>query len=273
MNGLPFSMNFQKKPPLYAIDDHQINDLLMVSSVHPNIGLWLQRINHFPYQKSPYLRTFTGIMLFERFSPWADPWADDYTTKLFHFYYNLAASQRYDQPFFNGNGLLDVNYGNRLINVSDHVFDIPDSITLSNDSPEYAIITYLQRNYTELDIWMSHGRDYLDFYAKRRLIISPFSTINLSTENILFCSIVVSGLGNQTASSLEIPDDLNYELIDVKLQEITDIIETEYPYLNKCISSIDYEINCISEVVHNSESNRLDVNGSYRFNWLECAPI
>ncbi len=56
-------MNFPIKPPLYALDENQINDLVYAQEFHDNIIPWLKKIDHFPIFKGWGVSYFSGLLL------------------------------------------------------------------------------------------------------------------------------------------------------------------------------------------------------------------
>ncbi|MCH2244701.1 MAG: hypothetical protein MK111_08680 [Crocosphaera sp.] len=260
-------MSFTIKPPLYAVDASQVNDLLFAYNFHSNIKNWIRNIKNFPIEKGSSLSTSTGLLLFERFSPWFDNWCSDYTTKLYEFYKYISESIYYNEAYFNGYGLLDEDYGDMLIGVEAYDFNIPPSITLTNSTNNFVSITYFQRSYTGTFVYFNRMDSDVDIYIKRRILIEPFSVIKLSTENILCCSMVLNGANNLTPTDVGIPSGLNYLEWDYHLNEIKETINNSYPKLRQKINQIDYEVICTSGGSYDINSSSFTIDHSYEQNF------
>lgn len=261
-------MSFSIKPPLYAVDANQINDLLYAENFHSNIGSWLRNIKNFPIEKRFSFGGSTGLLLFERFTPWVDNWCEDYTTKLYQFYKYISLSSSYQSPYFNGYGLLDSNYGNMLVDQEDYDFNIPPSITLTNSANQFISITYLQKSYSENFIYFDRVDSNVEMWIKRVVRIPPLSVVKLLTENILCCSMVLNAPNDLTPSNVGIPNGLDYEKWDDHLNNITAIIDNNYPYLHKRIAQIDYKVTCSSWVQYDQASEELTAHLNYEHEWI-----
>ena len=261
-------MTFTIKPPLYGLDSYQINDLLLADNFHSNIASWLRTIDHFPIEKRSTVGESTGLLLFERFSPWHDNWCSDYTTKLYQLYKYLSESSFYQRSYFNGYGLLDTDYGDMLQNQPYYSFNIPPSITLTNPTDKLVSVTYLQRSYEDNYIYFDRISSNADIYIKRVIRIPPNSDVKLSTENILCCSMVLNAVDSLTPIDVGIISGLNYLDWDEHLDNIKEIIDNSYPYLHKKINQIDYKIICTSGGVHDTSTGYLTVDLDYELEWI-----
>lgn len=261
-------MTFSIKPALYGLDYHQINDLLLADNFHSNIASWLRTIDHFPIEKGSSSNASTGLLMFERFSPWSDGWCSDYTTKLYQLYKYLSESSYYQRSYFNGYGLLDTEYGDILQNEPSYNFNIPPSITLSNPTDKLISVTYLQRSYTDSYVYFFGISRLVDIYIKRVIRIPPLSNVILSTEKILCCSMVVNAVDNLTPIEVGIISGLDYLDWDKHLDDIKDIINDNYPYLHQRINHIDYKIVCRSGAQHDTTTGNLIADLIYTLEWI-----
>ncbi|MDJ0661577.1 MAG: hypothetical protein QNJ42_19130 [Crocosphaera sp.] len=261
-------MNFPIKPPLYALDPNQINDLVYAKNIHNFIGNWLAQSEHFPIYKGFNSSVHTGLLLFERFTPWFDNWCSNYSTKLYEFYKYISETYYYFYPYFNGYGLLDENYGNALDNELDFNFNIPSILTLTNPTDKLITITYLEKSYQESEIYFNKISNNVELYVKQIIRLSAFSNITIDTDQILFCSMVVNSSDNLDPNQVGIPMGLDYTEMDNYLEQIKTIIDNNFPYLNKRIKQIDYTLNMTSGGQYDNTSGNLTTYLDYQFNYV-----
>lgn len=261
-------MNFSLKPPLYALDTNQIYDLIYAQNIHNFIGNWLEGIEHFPIHRGFGGGSNTGLLLFERFTPWLDNWCKDYSTKLYEFYKYLSSSFYYNYRFFNGYGLIDYNYGDQLESEPIYNFNIPPSITLTNSTDKPISITYLEKSYKEDNIYFNQVYNSVEIYIKRIIRIDAFSSVQISTDNILFASMVLNSEDNLEPQEIGIPKGLNYLEIDDYLEEIKEIIDNNFPFLHQIIKQINYKVNCISGGYYDISTGDFTTELDYQFEYI-----
>lgn len=235
-------MIFTIKPPLYALDQDQTHDLVYCDKLHKNIKSWLDQIKHFPIVSNNSRKYDSGLLLFDRFTPYLYPWCNEYSQKIYDFYSFIGNSYYYQEPWFNGYGISGLNYGELLSNEETYNFNIPNSINITNNSGHWVTIGYLSKNHEESGLYLLHIEPNIDIFSKRFIYIPPNSSYTFATTNILFCSMVLSSRGDITGKVTGIPDELLYDKFEEITEPIKEIILNNFPFLNLCLAQIDYEL-------------------------------
>ncbi len=271
-------MNYPIKPPLYALDRDQTHDLVYCAKLHRNIKAWLYNINLFPIVADNSNHWDSGLLLFDRYTPYLYPWCDGYSQKIYDFYSFIGNSYYYDKPWFNGYGISGLNYGKMLTDEDDYDFNIPEYITINNQSDDWVTIGYLTKAYEETELYFLHIIPSIEIYSKRFIYIPPHRTYIFQTNQVLFCSMVLSSQGDITGKVTGIPDELLYDKFEEVIEPIKQIITNNYPYLNQCLSRIDYELKAASwytteTILNRAYSSRNYYNIDFVPGTIELQPV
>lgn len=254
-----------KYPALYCLNPEQTYDLLYATNINEYLIEWLNKnYNNFPVNSVE--RDNTGLMFFDRFTPFNNLWCSDYSTKIYNFYKYLSTSLHYYESWFNGFGLIDSErfyYGQAIAKVPKFNFKIKKNIYLKNNTDNSAYVTYLERSYDE-SVFINYCNRSLEVYDKKLLVIPGNTGYTIKSNNILIGSMVVSNDKGELLNDDFIPESLRYSQLDSLLEKLLEIIDASMPRLNLCVQSIDYNIICTSKIIDVNKQTE-DIKNSLDF--------
>lgn len=276
---LPGKKEVSIKPYLYYYDEYQTYDLFFVERMSDAIRLHIfnemppnflakpievtERIYNVKDPNNPnnlLLRSdHKYCFLFERFTPWEYPWADNYTEQIFKFFEPFSGTDYYDNAYATGTSdpiqvghyvyerqwnfdSYTENFGPQdlspIFNTA-LAWQTNDEIELTlpaTKKQERIVITYL---YGDID------NCYKKLYKSYQTFNQP-RIIKFNFKDCLLCSVVVSSTDNKIKNSID--QQFNqaskgylYDNLDELLGFARTALLANYPRLYKILTTINLD--------------------------------
>jgi hypothetical protein len=244
------------KLPLYVIDPFQASDLIVYSQLHPTIRNWLGNVEpniHYPIPKVSS-STLGTLILFQRYTAYKYPFANHYSTKLYHFLKEFTKTTNYTNYYFNGFSIDgSVNYGTRTLPVPIEPLPFENTLVLNlPQSPpgktEFVTISFYE-NVPEINSLgiqptkrLINNACYETNPGKEFILVNykfpcRNQVVTIDTSRLLIASLVVDGY-NSSAVRGQIPAHYLYSYLDTFLEDLYEPINQAFPVRNWVLSRV-----------------------------------
>lgn len=260
----------------YRYDEYGTYDVLVADK----IGIYIEFNANFIFKFIDY----KVVVLFDRFTPWSYPWAENYSLKAYQFIKDFTGTDYYSSSLTCRDKLsFDFGSETRSINLDSYRVDASISLEVPvTSNSEQVCITWLEREELAENYIPSEENEFIKryklFYTSE---ISQVIDINFGT--LLYCSVVISGsIGAVSSIETQLISKSKgylYQGLDDLLQFITREIKTNYPRLFLLVKQLFYGLRISWQAnteLYNSQFPQYTYpvpNTSFESQWLSATFI